>query len=735
MTAMSEGIEGLIERALRHPDVAVRVSACRGLSRAEGREVDDALVAALGDTDPGVRAAAAAASAARDDPDLLAALAGALGDGERDVRLGAARALAATDLGWTVDLPRNLVDGLGRALVDAASAVRRHAAAALGSLGDDRAVPALCTTLATETDISVRQAAVEALGTSSSEAAMTALRAALGDIDADVRAAAANALGRLGDRSSVQGLGESLLDLDADVRHAAAWALGELGHADVVRRSGIAASDSDSEVRAMAAMVLTRESGERGLDAFQIGPRGRSRTTRHPARRAVGVAAALVMVLVSAQLVARPPWVGADVCHGDRVVAPGAESEGGHNLVVAATWTGDEQRAFANVLRAFSARTGIGVEYVSTTRDIVEWVDARDQADCLPDVMLLPQPGLLQELARRGRLKALDTATARLVADNYQPGWQRLGRVDGDGQLYGVWFKAANKSLFWYDTKAFARAGVTPPETWGQLMDVAAKLKTADITPFAVAGGSGWTLTDWFENVYLRTAGPEKYESLASGRTRWTDETVKRALARLAEVFARTEWIAAGDKGRAGTTYEDSVEQVFKLEQAAMVFEGSFVATAIEENTKAKVGSNALFFPFPAIDGGLEDHVVAAGGDVAVMLTDNSATTQLMQFLASPEAAEPWAKEGGFISPNKKLGLQYYGDEPTRVAAASLAQATDVHYDLSDRTLPAFGGVEGEGMRGILQRFLARPSEIDRTADDLEAAFQAAVQSSNRRGP
>ena len=42
----------------------------------------------------------------------------------------------------------------------------------------------------------------------------------------------------------------------------------------------------------------------------------------------------------------------------------------------------------------------------------------------------------------------------------------------------------------------------------------------------SVAGQDGWTLTDWFENVYLSQAGPEKYDALAAHEIKWTDPTV-----------------------------------------------------------------------------------------------------------------------------------------------------------------------------------------------------------------
>ncbi|WP_327007532.1 hypothetical protein OHA72_09840 [Dactylosporangium sp. NBC_01737] len=51
----------------------------------------------------------------------------------------------------------------------------------------------------------------------------------------------------------------------------------------------------------------------------------------------------------------------------------------------------------------------------------------------------------------------------RAVSAHFTPQWQQFGTVHG--RLYGVYFKAANKSVTWYRTDAFTAAGVTPPVT------------------------------------------------------------------------------------------------------------------------------------------------------------------------------------------------------------------------------------------------------------------------------
>ena len=48
-----------------------------------------------------------------------------------------------------------------------------------------------------------------------------------------------------------------------------------------------------------------------------------------------------------------------------------------------------------------------------------------------------------------------------------------------------------------------------------------------------------WVLSDWFENIYVRTAGPEMYDQLATHEIPWTDKSVTEALTTMADYFIR----------------------------------------------------------------------------------------------------------------------------------------------------------------------------------------------------
>jgi ABC-type glycerol-3-phosphate transport system substrate-binding protein len=401
--------------------------------------------------------------------------------------------------------------------------------------------------------------------------------------------------------------------------------------------------------------------------------------------------------------------------------ASSAQSLHGQKLEVAAVWSGVEQRHFELVLRAFTRQTGVSVTYTSVGYSVPAFLAARLAEGRPPDVAFLPQPGLLRRYAAEHLLVPLNGIAGGVAAD-YTPAWRQLGSVGGI--LYGVWFKAANKSLIWYNEGVFERAGMAPPTSVNGLVLLAQALARSGVPAFAVGAQNGWTLADWFSNLYLRLAGPARYDLLAAHRIPWTDPSVTATLRLLADVLD-PQVIAGGPRKALRTSYQQSVQQAFATPPAAaMVFEGDFVAGIISGTTHAVLGVDADVFPFPAV--GQPGATVVAGGDAAVLMRRSAAGDALIRYLASPEAAAIWAAQGGFVSPNTNVGLSVYPDAISRSIAVGLLQAGDnFRFSLSDLTPADFGGTEGQGMRKILQQFLLT-RDVNATAAQLERAARQA---------
>ena len=391
----------------------------------------------------------------------------------------------------------------------------------------------------------------------------------------------------------------------------------------------------------------------------------------------------------------------------------------GQTLEVAAVWTGPEQDNFTKVLDEFEKRTGAKVNFVPTGNNTATFLSTKIEGGKPPDVAFLPQVGVLHQFADKGWIKPLGSEAQAQVDKNFSAGWKNLGAYKG--KQYGAYVKAANKSLVWYNTAAFEAAGISKtPKTWDEFLSTAQTLSDAGSPPVSVGGADGWTLTDWFENIYLSQAGPEKYDQLAAHKIKWTDPSVKEALTTLGKLWGKDDLLAGGRKGALGTEFPKSVTQTFNGDTpAAMVYEGDFVTANINADTKAKVGTDAKVFPFPAV--GAKAPVVS-GGDVAVALKGSKGAQALVTFLASTDAAEIWAAQGGFISPNKEMDTAKYKDAVTRdIAKALLAAGDDFRFDMSDQAPAAFGGTQGVGEWKGLQDFLKNPKDVAGTQSRLEA--------------
>jgi len=420
------------------------------------------------------------------------------------------------------------------------------------------------------------------------------------------------------------------------------------------------------------------------------------------------------------------PLLVATACGGSSSPSTSATGTGnitlnrvGGSMEVAAVWSAQEQANLKQVLDAFTAQTGTQVTFTSTGNDIATVLGTRIQGGSPPDVAVLPQPGLLKALVSQNALQPIDALVGQAVSANWSQDWKALGTVNG--QLYGLFYKGANKSLGWYNVPAFTNAGVTAPATFDDVLATAQTLRASGVTPFAIGGGDGWVLTDLFENIYLRQAGPATYDALTNHSIPWTDPSVKTALTTMGRILADKSLIAGGSATQ--VTFQQAVDQVFKNPpSAAMLFEGDFVPGSATQKLQPVTDYNS--FPFPSINGSAPS--VVGGGDAVVMMKNTPQAQELVKFLSTPAAAEIWAKLGGFSSPNKAVDPSVYPDVVTRNNATALAQATTFRFDMSDQAPVAFGGTPALGEWALLQQFANNPANVDGIASQLEQAAAAA---------
>ena len=379
----------------------------------------------------------------------------------------------------------------------------------------------------------------------------------------------------------------------------------------------------------------------------------------------------------------------------------------GGSVTVWAEWTSTEQQDFEAALTPFETDTGITVNYSGKGSNMDQALNAAVAGGAPPDVALVPDPGELNTLAGEGKLQPLASILGSLTS-NYSSAWNTL--ASHSGTLYGVWFKGANKNTIWYNPSEFAAAGLTStPTTWEQLVADAAQLQAAGITPFSLCSDIGWPIADFWQNVYLKTAGATDYNSLAAHNMAWTDPSVTTAFSTLAQIVGQPSYLLGGTSGALSQTYPECVDKVFPkagtAPSAAMVFEGDFVVSEITANSSTytpvssvtATGCSAAatppsgatpcygFFDFPAPAADSANAAAVQGaGDVAMLMTKTPQAEALIKYLAGPEGAEIWAHAGGFASPNSQVPFSAYPDPVSEADAKALVDATAFVFSLDD---------------------------------------------------
>jgi ABC-type glycerol-3-phosphate transport system substrate-binding protein len=391
--------------------------------------------------------------------------------------------------------------------------------------------------------------------------------------------------------------------------------------------------------------------------------------------------------------------------------------EGDGSIVVTSLWGGTEEEAFTAVLDAFTEETGIEATYEANRTDYATVLRTRIQGGNPPDVAIIPGIGTLRSLARDGSLISMaDLGIAQAdIEGNYAPGILDVGVVDDE--LYGIMVKLNSKATIFYDPQRFAELGVEPAEDWDGLLQLTEDIKAAGATPWALGAGDSWTLTDWFEVMYLKMHGTEAYDTLFSPDGDWTDATVQETIDKMLEVLTE-ENVDGGIDGSLATLFVDAIGKVFSTSPSAeLYYGGGFVggiATGQDVNPElaGQEGPDGAinWFGFPTIDGNGEG-LVTYGGDVMAALVNDSDVAAFMEYLTTADAGQVWAEGGTIISPIVDVDTSVYPTILIQNEADQVTSAEAVRFDGSD-LLPGtdLGAVlqsalRGEDMGPILEQF------------------------------
>jgi len=401
----------------------------------------------------------------------------------------------------------------------------------------------------------------------------------------------------------------------------------------------------------------------------------------------------------------------------------------GQTLNIFGPWRGDDQALAESILAYFEAATGATVSY-SSSENYEQQIVIDTEAGSPPDVAILPQPGLIQNLVSKGFAVPLGEETGQWLEDNYAAGasWRGIGTYtgpDGTEALYAFPYKIDVKSLVWYVPDNFDDAGYEVPETMEDLKALEQQMIADGETPWCIGlgsgGATGWPATDWVEDLMLRTHPPEVYDQWVSNEMPFDDPKVIEVLEKFAEVARNDDMVAGGVDAVGATDFRESPLGLFASPpQCYMHRQASFIPTFFPDGTE--IGLDADFFYFPASGEGDLGKPVLGAGTLAFITNDTPAARGFIEFLKTPIAHEVWMAQSGFLTPYSAVNTDLYGDSTLKKMGDILLNATTFRFDGSD-LMPAAVGA-GTFWTGMIDFVGGKPAE--EVASEIQDSWDAA---------
>ena len=395
---------------------------------------------------------------------------------------------------------------------------------------------------------------------------------------------------------------------------------------------------------------------------------------------------------------APPPAEAAIDCMG---------ASSGDEVSVMYQWSGAEEEKINAIFAPFVEECGVNVVSESTRDEAV--LDTRVQSDP-PDVLFWPSttPSLLYTEQMQ------DLASIGAHSENYADFWIEQGTVSGRWLVLPA--KADIKTIVWYSPVQFETFGYSVPTTFEELDALVEQMVADGNTPWSMGmesgAATGWTGSDFIQDVLLVQQGPEYVMGLIDGSISYDDAGVVQAYQTYAKWASDDTYTIGGSTGTLNTGFLDAIYKAFSDPAEAMMVKQSGFAggEVVKQFPNLEYGVDFDFFAFPGAQG------MQGGADFMMAFGDSLAASALVAYLTSEEGAKTWAEVGFDLSPNNAAAGNYTDAQLAKKGDA-LAGATGFTPDLGDTIPSPFGAAEWKAIIEVVQ------------GGDVQSALTAAAAS------
>jgi alpha-glucoside transport system substrate-binding protein len=347
-------------------------------------------------------------------------------------------------------------------------------------------------------------------------------------------------------------------------------------------------------------------------------------------------------------------------------------------------WSGQEEASLNTILKPLADACGIVLKPESTRDQAL--LDTRVKAGTPPDIAFwnVAQLAQYQDL-----LIPMDQLGANKA--NYADFFVNPGTVGG--KWLGLPVKADIKTIIWYSPAVFQAKGYAVPTTWDELNTLVEKMVADGNVPWSLGlesgDATGWTGSDFIQDILLVQQGPQYVLDLISGKVPYNDAGVKQAYQTYGKWAADPKYTVGGAQGTLSTAFLDAIYKPFTdPPQAMMVKQSGFAGGEIAKKfPDLKQGTDYDFFVVPGAQG------LQGGADWMMAFKNSPAVQALIAYLSSDLGGANWAAASFGVSPNKGAS-GHYTDPALVKYDKALASTTGFTPDIGDTIPGGFGKAE-----------------------------------------
>jgi glucose/mannose transport system substrate-binding protein len=163
---------------------------------------------------------------------------------------------------------------------------------------------------------------------------------------------------------------------------------------------------------------------------------------------------------------------------------------------------------------------------------------SRMEAGNPPDTFQAHAGAELSSYVRAGQLEDLTSLYKSEGWDKVFPAGL-IKTLTTKGKIYSVPVNIHRANVLWWNPAAAKKAGITKaPATLDAMIADLAKFKKVGIDGMALAGQGDWAIAHLFDYVLLASMGPDKFNGLWNGKTKWDSAEVKTAIKKFQTVLS-----------------------------------------------------------------------------------------------------------------------------------------------------------------------------------------------------